>query len=90
MRTGVGDIENQLEVNHMLQFDFDFVWPTIESLFLPFSLFFLFFGIFAIGWLIVHVEHARHFSRFKVIFALVLGALFLGFGIHFLLLAVGA
>ena len=87
MSMGEGDIENQLEVNHMLQFDFTF--PTLESMFLPFSLIFIFFGIFAFGWLVVHVEHARHFSKFKVIFALVLGALFLGFGIHFMLLAAG-
>ncbi|MHA1909047.1 MAG: hypothetical protein ACW98Y_17230 [Candidatus Thorarchaeota archaeon] len=83
----MGDIENQLEVNHMLQADS--IFPTLESMFLPFSLLFIFFGIFAIGWLVVHVEHARHFSRFKVISALVIGALFFGFGIHFLLLAAG-
>ncbi|MDF1540893.1 MAG: hypothetical protein P1Q69_18495 [Candidatus Thorarchaeota archaeon] len=71
----------------MLQFDFTF--PTFESLFLPIALIFIFFGIFAFGWLVVHVEHARHFSRFKVIFALILGALFIGFGIHFILLAAG-
>ena len=87
MSKGVGDIENQLEVSNMLQFDFTF--PTLESMFLPFSLIFIFFGIFAFGWLVVHVEHARHFSRFKVVFALILGALFLGFGIHFMLLAAG-
>ncbi|MCK5150841.1 MAG: hypothetical protein KAQ65_03330 [Candidatus Thorarchaeota archaeon] len=62
---------------------------TVESSFQYFAIAFLFFGILAIGWLAVHVEHARHFSRFKVIFALFLGALFLGFGIHFLLLAAG-
>lgn len=87
MSKGVGDIENRLEVNHMLQFDFTF--PTFESLFLPISIIFIFFGIFAFGWLVVHVEHARHFSRYKVIFALVLGALFIGFGVHFILLAAG-
>jgi len=62
---------------------------TIEMLFPFFSIFFLFFGILAIGWLVVHVEHARHYSWLKVAFALGLGALFLGFGLHFLLLNFG-
>jgi threonine/homoserine/homoserine lactone efflux protein len=83
MRKGVGDIELILEVEKMLQL-------TVESSFLYFAAAFIFFGVLAIGWLAVHVEHARHFSRFKVIFALILGALFLGFGIHFLLLATGS
>ncbi|MFW9848689.1 MAG: hypothetical protein ACFFF4_06090 [Candidatus Thorarchaeota archaeon] len=63
---------------------------TVESSFVYYAVIFLFFGILSLGWLAIHVEHARHFSRFKVIFALILGALFLGFGIHFLLLAAGA
>ncbi len=71
----------------MLQIDFTF--PYFESMFLPISIIFLFFGLFAFGWLVVHVEHSRHFSRFKVSFALILGALFIGFGIHFMLLAAG-
>ncbi|MFW9918516.1 MAG: hypothetical protein ACFFED_02885 [Candidatus Thorarchaeota archaeon] len=62
---------------------------TIESSFFYFALFFILFGLFAIGWLVVHVEHARHFSKFKVVSALILGAIFLGFGIHFLLLTFG-
>ena len=82
MTNGVRDIELPLEVEKMLQL-------SVESSFQYFAVAFLFLGILAIGWLAVHVEHARHFSRFKVIFALVLGALFLGFGIHFLLLAAG-
>ncbi|MFW9909281.1 MAG: hypothetical protein ACFFEF_11960 [Candidatus Thorarchaeota archaeon] len=61
----------------------------VESLFVYLAIIFIFFGIFALGWLVVHVEHARHFSKLKVIFALVLGAVFLGFGIHFILLAAG-
>ncbi|MFX1483867.1 MAG: hypothetical protein ACFFCP_11850 [Promethearchaeota archaeon] len=60
-----------------------------EGYYLPLSLVFVFIGIFAFGWLVVHIEHGRHFSKFKVAFALILGSLFLGFGIHFLLLSVG-
>lgn len=47
---------------------------------------FIFLSVVAFAWMVVHVEHARHFSKFKVFFALVLGSLFMGFGIHFLLL----
>ncbi|MFW9926425.1 MAG: hypothetical protein ACFFDM_06605 [Candidatus Thorarchaeota archaeon] len=60
-----------------------------EGLYYPISLVFIFFGIFALGWMIIHIEHGRHFSKFKVGSALVLGALLLGFGIHFLLLSSG-
>ncbi len=60
-----------------------------EGLYYPVSLVFIFFGIFALGWMIIHIEHGRHFSKFKVGSALVLGALLLGFGIHFLLLSSG-
>lgn len=62
---------------------------AFESSFVSLSAFFLIFGIFAIGWLVIHVEHGRHYSIFKVLFALILGAVFLGFGIHFMLLAAG-
>ncbi len=62
---------------------------TIESSFIYFALFFIIFGLFAFGWLAIHVEHARHFSRFKVLAAIIIGALFVGFGIHFLLLTFG-
>ncbi|UCE11151.1 MAG: hypothetical protein JSW61_04220 [Candidatus Thorarchaeota archaeon] len=58
-----------------------------EALYGYISLAFILFGIFAIGWLIIHVEYSRHFSWFKVISAAVLGSLFLGFGIHFLILS---
>ncbi len=60
-----------------------------EGYYFPLSIFFVFFGIFALGWLIIHIEHGRHFSKFKVGAALILGALLLGFGIHFLLLSAG-
>ena len=63
---------------------------TIESSFFYFALFFIAFGIFAFGWLAVHVEHARHLSKFKVVSALIIGSIFLGFGLHFLLLTFGA
>ncbi len=77
-----------IEVENMLQFEFA-LDITIEMLFPFFALFFLAFGLFAIGWLVVHVEHARHFSRFKVASAIILGSLFIGFGIHFILLTFG-
>ncbi|MGY5858620.1 MAG: hypothetical protein RTU63_04570 [Candidatus Thorarchaeota archaeon] len=62
---------------------------SFESNSLIFSAIFLFFGIFAIGWLVIHIEHGRHLSRLKVAFAGFLGAIFCGFGIHFLLLSLG-
>ncbi|MHA1948519.1 MAG: hypothetical protein ACW99G_00225 [Candidatus Thorarchaeota archaeon] len=61
----------------------------LEGYYFPLSLFFVFLGIFALGWMIIHIEHGRHFSKFKVGSALALGAILFGFGIHFLLLSVG-
>lgn len=63
---------------------------SFESNIFLFSAIFLFFGIFAIGWLVLHIEHGRHLSKMKVAFSVFLGAIFLGFGIHFLLLSLGA
>jgi TRAP-type C4-dicarboxylate transport system permease small subunit len=71
------------EASNMLQL-------TIESSFFYFALLFFFFGLFAFGWLVIHVEHSRHFSKFKVAASLILGSLFMGFGLHFLLLVFGA
>jgi len=62
---------------------------SFESNFFLFSAIFIFFGIFAIGWLVIHIEHGRHLSKMKVLFSGLLGAIFLGFGIHFLLLSLG-
>ena len=62
----------------------------VESLNIYFAVIFVAFGLMSFGWLVIHVEHGRHFSKVKAAFALILGALFLGFGIHFLLLAGGA
>ncbi len=62
---------------------------NFESTIFIFSLIFLFFGIFAFGWLVVHIERGRHFSRLRVISALSIGAILVGFGIHFLLLSLG-
>jgi len=62
---------------------------SFESTIFLYSAVFLFFGIFAFGWLFVHIEHGRHFSRLKVISALSLGAILIGFGIHFLLVSMG-
>ena len=61
----------------------------IEPYYIYISIIFILLGVFAMGWLVVHVEFSRHFSWYKVISSLVLGMLFLGFGIHFLLLANG-
>jgi hypothetical protein len=60
-----------------------------EGYYFPISLLFIFLGIFAVSWLIIHIEHGRHFSRFKVGSAVLLAAILLGFGIHFLLLSAG-
>ncbi|TFG99495.1 hypothetical protein E4H12_02570 [Candidatus Thorarchaeota archaeon] len=62
---------------------------SFESNLFLFAAIFLFFGIFAIGWLVIHIEHGRHLSRLKVAFSGILGAIFFGFGIHFLLLSMG-
>jgi hypothetical protein len=62
---------------------------SFESTIFLFSAIFLFFGIFAFGWLFIHIEHGRHFSRVKVVSAVILGAILLGFGIHFLLVSLG-
>ncbi|MCK4565818.1 MAG: hypothetical protein KAU48_00775 [Candidatus Thorarchaeota archaeon] len=62
---------------------------SFESNFFLFSAIFIFLGIFAIGWLVIHIEHGRHLSKMKVFFSGILGAIFLGFGIHFLLLSFG-
>lgn len=47
---------------------------------------FIVFGLMSYGWLVIHVEHSRHFSKIKALFALVLGSLFMGFGLHFMFL----
>ena len=60
-----------------------------EGLYFPISLLFISLGLFAAGWLIIHIEHGRHFSRFKVGSALFLASILIGFGIHFLLLSAG-
>lgn len=53
------------------------------------SLLLIFFGVFAFGWLVVHVEHSRHRSTVKIALALILGAVLIGFGLHFFLIASG-
>lgn len=60
-----------------------------EGYYFPISLLFIFLGLFAAAWLIIHIEHGRHFSRFKVGSALVLASVLIGFGIQFLLLSAG-
>ncbi|MHA1588844.1 MAG: hypothetical protein ACTSV9_08750 [Candidatus Thorarchaeota archaeon] len=61
----------------------------VESLNIYIAFIFVAFGLISFGWLVVHVEHGRHFSMIKAALALILGALFIGFGIHFLLLSGG-
>ena len=62
---------------------------TIINYFLLTSVVFIFFGLFSISWLVIHIEHGRHFSKLKVAFAIIIGSIFLGFGIHFILLSMG-
>jgi hypothetical protein len=62
---------------------------SFEGSYFPISLVFIFLGLFAIAWLVIHIEHGRHFSKFKVGSALILASIMLGFGIHFLLLSSG-
>ncbi|MCF2137030.1 MAG: hypothetical protein K9W43_07255 [Candidatus Thorarchaeota archaeon] len=66
----------------MLQID-------ILTFFLPLSIVFIAFGVFAFGWLAVHVEHSRHFSKTKVALAGIIGAVFFGLGLQFLMLWMG-
>jgi hypothetical protein len=66
-----------------------FMQTGFEGYYFPISLLFIFLGVFAVSWLIIHIEHGRHFSRFKVGSAILLAAILLGFGIHFLLLSAG-
>ncbi|MFW9974682.1 MAG: hypothetical protein ACFFDQ_05435 [Candidatus Thorarchaeota archaeon] len=60
-----------------------------EGYYFPISLVFIFLGLFAAAWLIIHIEHGRHFSKLKVISALFLASILIGFGIHFILLSAG-
>lgn len=62
---------------------------AIEASYFGISLLFLFLGLFSIAWLVIHIEHGRHISRLRVTSSLVLGAILVGFGIHFLLLSRG-
>ncbi|TXT55837.1 MAG: hypothetical protein BAJATHORv1_30220 [Candidatus Thorarchaeota archaeon] len=60
---------------------------VVESLYIYFAAAYIIFGMMAFGWLVIHVEHGRHLSLFRVIMSGLFGAIFLGFGLHFLLLA---
>jgi hypothetical protein len=60
-----------------------------ETTYIYYAILFIILGLGSIGWLVVHVEAGRHQSNIKVAFALILGALFLGMGIHFYLLSTG-
>jgi TRAP-type C4-dicarboxylate transport system permease small subunit len=61
----------------------------LETSYISLSIVFMFLGIFSLGWLVVHIEHGRHVSVFRVASAIILGALLLGFGLHLFLLANG-
>ncbi len=60
-----------------------------ESTYSLYSMVFIILGLMSLGWLVVHIEAGRHQSNLKVAFALILGAIFIGFGIHFYLLSSG-
>ncbi len=62
---------------------------VFESTYIWFAFAFILLGLMSLGWLVIHIEAGRHQSNAKVAFALILGALFLGFGIHFFLLSSG-
>ncbi|RLI54597.1 MAG: hypothetical protein DRP09_12505 [Candidatus Thorarchaeota archaeon] len=62
---------------------------AIEGSYIGLSVLFMFLSIIAFAWLVVHIEHGRHVSKFRVASAILLGALLLGFGLHLFLLAVG-
>ncbi|MBD3407646.1 MAG: hypothetical protein GF411_16130 [Candidatus Lokiarchaeota archaeon] len=59
----------------------------VETLYIYFAAAFILFGMMAFGWLIIHVEHGRHLSLPRVIMSGIFAAIFLGFGLHFLLLS---
>ncbi|NHJ12850.1 MAG: hypothetical protein EAX95_04200 [Candidatus Thorarchaeota archaeon] len=63
---------------------------SFGPVFLSLSIIFIVLGLISFGWLVVHVEHSRHRSVQKMLLALVLGSIFIGFGIHFFLLSGGA
>ena len=60
-----------------------------ETTYTIYAIVFIILGLMALGWLVIHVEAGRHQSNLKVAFAVAIGALFLGFGVHFFLLASG-
>jgi TRAP-type C4-dicarboxylate transport system permease small subunit len=60
-----------------------------EGTYLWYAIIFILIGLGTFGWLVIHIEGGRHQSNLKVAFAIILGALFLGMGLHFYLLASG-
>ena len=46
-------------------------------------------GVLSLIWLIIHVEYGRDFSWIKAISAIILAALFLGFGVNLLVVYMG-
>lgn len=60
-----------------------------DSFMLSISIVFFFLGLFSFGWLVVHIEHSRHRSLARTAMAIVLGAILIGFGLHFFLLSLG-
>ena len=55
-----------------------------------FAVFFIIVGVIALIWLIVHVERGMRYSRRNAFLSASIAAITLGFGIHFLLVLVGA
>ncbi|MHA1216318.1 MAG: hypothetical protein ACTSPX_03195 [Candidatus Thorarchaeota archaeon] len=72
----------------MLQFELPEL-PGFPTLFLPFAIIFIIFSLMAFGWMVIHVEHSRHFSKAKVFMSGAIGSVFMGLGLHMLLLWLG-
>jgi len=60
------------------------------TLFLPLGIIFILLSLVAFGWLVIHVEHSRHFSKTKALLAGIIGSFFMGLGLQFVLLWFGA
>ncbi len=59
----------------------------LEDAFLPISIILILFGLYSIGWMVVHVSHARHTSWSRVVLSLLFGSILIGFGLHLLLVS---
>ncbi|MHA1784001.1 MAG: hypothetical protein ACTSVY_09765 [Candidatus Helarchaeota archaeon] len=63
------------------------IWyPTMAFL----SVFFLIISVISLIWLIIHVERGMRYSRKKAFISASITAITLGFGLHFLMIVMGA